>query len=189
MDSDISHVSPHMLQSVRVVKGPYALTWGAGALSAVQVETFRPAFSSGEFVVGGQAGFNYGGNGNNNDGYAGLWGRNDRVRFTLLHNSRSGDDYEDGAGTLIPGDYESHETRWNVGFRAHPDLLVEYSGGYQKQSDLDYPGRILDAEFFETPVNVRRHAYWMFVCVVPTQISRLSGWWYMCRSRPPSNDG
>ena len=35
MDSDISHVSPHMMQAVRVVKGPYALTWGSGTLSAV----------------------------------------------------------------------------------------------------------------------------------------------------------
>ncbi len=150
MDSDISHVSPHMLQAVRVVKGPYALTWGAGALSAIQVETFKPAFSGGQFVVEGQAGFNHGGNGNSNDGYAGLWGRNDRARFTFFHNSRTGDDYVDGEGSVIPGDYESHETRWDVGFRPDPNLVVEYSGGYQKQNDLDYPGRLLNAEFFET---------------------------------------
>lgn len=150
MDSDISHVSPHMMQAVRVVKGPYALTWGSGTLSAVQVETFKPAFSSGPFVVGGQAGFNYGENGNSNDGFAGLWGRNDKVRFTFFHNTRVGDDYEDGAGNQIAGDYESFETRWDIGFRPTPQMLLEYNGGYQKQNDLNFPGRLLDAEFIDT---------------------------------------
>ena len=36
MDSALSHISPHALQSLRVVRGPYALTWGAGTLSAIQ---------------------------------------------------------------------------------------------------------------------------------------------------------
>lgn len=31
-----------------MVRGPYALTWGAGALSAIQAETFKPAFRAGE---------------------------------------------------------------------------------------------------------------------------------------------
>ena len=42
MDSELSHVSPHMLQSVQLVKGPYALTWGNGTLSALRASTFRP---------------------------------------------------------------------------------------------------------------------------------------------------
>ena len=56
MDSGLSHVSPHALQSLRVVRGPYALTWGAGTLSAIRADTFRPAFSQGAFDVGGRAG-------------------------------------------------------------------------------------------------------------------------------------
>jgi iron complex outermembrane receptor protein len=150
MDSDISHVSPHMMQAVRVVKGPYALTWGSGTLSAIQVETFKPAFSGGEFVVGAQAGYTYSGNGDSNDGFAGLWGRSDRVRFTFLHNTRTGSDYEDGDGNVVPGNFESFETRWGLGLRPKPELTVEYSGGYQKQNDINFPGRLLDAAFFET---------------------------------------
>lgn len=39
MDSPLSHLDPSAIQSVQVVKGPYALTWGAGNLSAIKVET------------------------------------------------------------------------------------------------------------------------------------------------------
>ena len=150
MDSGLSHVSPHTLQSLRVVRGPYALTWGAGTLSAIQAETFKPAFGGGEFRLGGRVGANYGSNGAAGDGFAGLWGSSDRFRFAFQHNSRTGSDYTDGNGDLVQGDYESFDTRWSVGARLGLRTVLEYSGGFQRQNDIDYPGRILDATFFET---------------------------------------
>ncbi|HKK08390.1 MAG TPA: carboxypeptidase regulatory-like domain-containing protein, partial [Gemmatimonadota bacterium] len=39
MDSPLTHVDPSAIGSIDVVKGPYALTWGAGNLAAVRVET------------------------------------------------------------------------------------------------------------------------------------------------------
>ena len=150
MDSALSHISPHALQSLRVVRGPYALTWGAGTLSAVQAETFKPEFGAGGFRVGGRAGYNYGSNGGANDGFASLYGSSDRVRFTFQHNTRMGSDYTDGNGDTVEGDYESFDTRWDLGARVGRRTLLEYSGGFQRQNDLDYPGRLLDATFFET---------------------------------------
>ena len=74
MDSDISHVSPHIVQTVRAVKGPYALNWGAGTLSAIQIETFRPPFYDNGFEAHGRAGFNYAENAVSRDGYGTFWG-------------------------------------------------------------------------------------------------------------------
>jgi iron complex outermembrane receptor protein len=150
MDSALSHVSPHALQSLRVVRGPYALTWGAGTLSAIQAETFKPAFGGSDFRLGGRAGYNYGSNGGANDGFASLYGSSDRFRFAFQHNTRVGSDYADGNGDTVQGDYESFDTRWDVGARLGSETLLEYSGGFQQQNDIDYPGRILDATFFET---------------------------------------
>ncbi|MCY4637072.1 MAG: TonB-dependent receptor [Acidobacteria bacterium] len=150
MDSALSHISPHALQSLRVVRGPYALTWGAGTLSAIQAETFKPAFGADGFRLGGRAGYNYGGNGDANDGFASLYGSSDRVRFTFQHNTRTGGDYTDGNGDTVEGDYESFDTRWDLGARLGRETLLEYSGGFQQQNDIDYPGRLLDATFFET---------------------------------------
>ena len=150
MDSGLSHVSPHALQSLRVVRGPYALTWGAGALSAIRADTFKPAFSGGDFEISGRAGYNYGSNGDANDAVASLHGSSDRIRFTFQHNTRIGSDYLDGDGATVQGDYESFDTRWSLGGRLNGRTLLEYTGGYQKQNDIDYPGRILDATLFET---------------------------------------
>ena len=150
MDSGLSHVSPHALQSLHVVRGPYALTWGAGTLSAIRADTFKPAFSGGAFEIGGRAGYNYGSNGGANDAIASLHGSSDRLRFTFQHNARTGNDYTDGDGATVQGDYESFDTRWSLGGRMHDRTLLEYTGGYQKQNDIDYPGRILDATLFET---------------------------------------
>ena len=150
MDSGLSHVSPHALQSLHVVRGPYALTWGAGTLTAIRADTFKPAFSGGAFEIGGRAGYNYGSNGGANDALASLYGSSDRVRFTFQHNTRTGSDYTDGDGATVQGDYESFDTRWSLGGRLGGRTLLEYTGGYQKQNDIDYPGRILDATFFET---------------------------------------
>ena len=150
MDSALSHISPHALQSLQVVRGPYALTWGAGTLTAIRADTFKPAFSGGGFELGGRAGYNYGSNGGANDALASLYGSSDRVRFTFQHNARTGNDYTDGRGATVQGDYESFDTRWSLGGRLGGATLLEYSGGYQKQNDIDYPGRILDATFFET---------------------------------------
>ena len=150
MDSGLSHVSPHALQSLRVVRGPYALTWGAGTLSAIRADTFRPAFSQGAFDVGGRAGYNYGSNGDANDAVASLHGSSDRLRFTFQHNTRTGGDYTAGDGAAVEGAYESFDTRWSFGGRLGGRTLLEYTGGYQKQNDIDYPGRILDATLFET---------------------------------------
>ncbi len=126
MDSDISHVSPHTLQAVRVVKGPYALTWGAGALSAVRVETFRPSFSGGALTLGGRVGANYAQSGDAADGFVGFWGSNYRARFAVYHNTRTANDYEDGDDNLIPGDYESYDTRWTAGFKPNAAITIEY---------------------------------------------------------------
>ena len=150
MDSGLSHVSPHALQALRVVRGPYALTWGAGTLSAIRAETFKPAFSGGGLELGGRTGYNYGANGHASDAFASLYGSAERIRFGVQHNTRSGSDYTDGNGRRVEGDYESFDTRWVGGARIGGQTLVEYSGGFQRQNDIDYPGRILDATFFET---------------------------------------
>ena len=49
MDSDISHISFHDVQEILVTKGPYALTQGAGTMSAIRARTFSPPFYSDGF--------------------------------------------------------------------------------------------------------------------------------------------
>ena len=175
MDSGLSHVSPHALQSLRVVRGPYALTWGSGALSAIRADTFKPAFSGSDFHIGGRAGYNYASNGSSNDGLASLYGSSDWFRFGLQHNTRTGDDYRDGHRARVEGDYQSFDTRWSLGGRLSQQTILDYSGGYQKQNNIDYPGRILDATYFET----QSHALDLSYLPVSGLVSQIAGQIYL----------
>jgi len=153
MDSDLSHVSTHAVRTVQVVKGPFALTWGAGAMSAVQLETARPPFSSDGYAFTGRLGVNYSDNTAVGDGYGSLAGSGQRTRFSLFLNDRRGEDYEAGDGSTVPGDFTSSEARWLLDAQLGPEGqggLLEYSGSYQEQKDIDYPGRLLDATYFYT---------------------------------------
>ncbi|MEM8963873.1 MAG: TonB-dependent receptor [Acidobacteriota bacterium] len=154
MDSGISHVGPHAIDTVRVVKGPYALTWGAGTMSALELVTSRPAFSTGGLSWQGRAGGAWSDNGDRADGYLSVGAGSERWRFLVNGGYRTGDDYEDGDGAEVPGDYESTDLRWHLGWQPTDSWLVEYLGGYQQQNDIDYPGRLLDATYFHT----RSHA-------------------------------
>lgn len=53
-----------------------------------------------------------------------------------------------GGGETVPGDYTSQTSRWSLGLQPRPDLALTYRGGYQRQDDIDYPGRLLDATYF-----------------------------------------
>lgn len=155
MDSDLSHVSPHAVERMEVVKGPYALTWGAGAITAIQLETLRPAFGDGRPTLDGRAGVSWGDTTGDADAWLDLGTTSERWRARALGNARSGDDYEPGGGgAKVPADYTSRDLRWSLGWRAGDSTIVEYTGGYQQQNDVDYAGRLLDATYFHT----RSHA-------------------------------
>jgi len=150
MDSGLSHVDTHGVANVRVVKGPYALTWGAGTLSAIDLVTHRPPFSAGGVEWGGKLRLGYLDNAGRSDGHGGIWGAGEHYRLRLDVARRTGDDYEDGDGVEVPGDFETTNLRWNLGWSPSEGSLFEYSGGYQEQFDIDYPGRLLDATYFYT---------------------------------------
>jgi iron complex outermembrane receptor protein len=137
-----------MVESVRVVKGPYALSWGPGALAAIAVDTFTPPFRTAGEGFSGHARGGYAGNGGGVHGGAAAWWSDDRWRAVVQHDHREGDDYESGGGVEVPGDFTSRTTRWGLGRALAPGLELDYRGTYQAQDDVEYPGRNLDAELF-----------------------------------------
>jgi iron complex outermembrane receptor protein len=148
MDSPMSHIDPSTISNINVVKGPYALIWGPGNMSAIRVEqrgedpphtpltgSIRTGFDSNResvettgFVMGRQGKWFYSANG--------AW--------------RTGNDYEAGSGRSIPADFTSGEGRGRIGVELSDHSTLSLTGSYQDQRDIDYPGRLLNAEFFET---------------------------------------
>jgi iron complex outermembrane receptor protein len=149
MDSPLTHVDPLAFNSLEVVKGPYALTWGAGNLAAIRVGTRRmPIASEGPH---GYLSAGYNTNLQAAETSGSLFGRSGRVSWWSFGAFRNGNDYEDGNGNEVPGDFESWEARGKISVETSDNSRVEFGGGYQDQSGpIDYPGRLLNAELFQT---------------------------------------
>jgi iron complex outermembrane receptor protein len=149
MDSPLTHVDALAYRRLQVVKGPYALTWGAGSLSAIRADTEQlPPERSG--ALHGNVTAGYDSNVNGAETSAGLVGRSGALSYWGFGAYRQGEDYKDGDGNLVQGDYASWEARGKAGIQVAPRSNIVVAGGYQDQGPIDYPGRILDAEYFRT---------------------------------------
>ncbi len=149
MDSPLSHLDPSAIKDIEVVKGPYALTWGAGNLSAIRAETQNipprtPGLLHGRILSGFHSNLDA------IEGVASLFGKSKFISYWAHANWREGNDYETGLGAKIPADFRSRELRGKLGIQLSPMSQITISGGFQDQDDIDYPGRLLNAEFFET---------------------------------------
>jgi iron complex outermembrane receptor protein len=149
MDSQIAHVDPTSMARMHIVQGPYALTWGAGNLSAISVET--PDFP-GSDGVSASFGAGFDSNRNAADVSGTMSGRQGDVGYWAHGAYRTGSSYRSGDGTEIPADFTSWEGRAKLGFDTGSASRLTLSGGYQGQGPIGYAGRLLNAKFFHTPV-------------------------------------
>ncbi|MCW9707094.1 TonB-dependent receptor [Fodinibius salsisoli] len=148
MDSPLSHLDPSAIKTIDVVKGPYALTWGAGTMSAVRVQTQPLNTLSNPF--GGTLSSGYDSNYNAVEEAASLHGSTGKFGYWIHGAWREGNSYESGNGTAIPADFLSREIRAKLGYALTPNSYLDVSFGYQNQENIDYPGRLLDADYFDT---------------------------------------
>ncbi len=150
MDSPLSHTGPSTMQSVEVAKGPYALTWGGGQLSAIRVETndlFSVPRGKG---LSGQLRSGYDTNFNSYDLTGTAHGQSGPLAYRIDGAYRQGDDYVAGNGTSVPADFSNREMRAKVGYELGETQRLTAGGGYQQQDDVRYPGRLLNADFFKS---------------------------------------
>ena len=147
MDSPLSHVDPTAIRSIEVEKGPYALTWGAGNLAAVRVETHGVPADAGP--AQGILGSGYQSNGAARHGTGSVFGRQGSLAYRLHGVWRQGDDYSSGDGATIPAGFRVGEGRGRLSYAVGDGSEVEVMLGYQRQEDIDYPGRMLNARWYD----------------------------------------
>ncbi len=147
-DAQTTHLDPSAVADVVVVKGPYALTWGAGLMSAVRIRTL-PATTQPEglrAIV--QAG--YASNLDAFESSAALTGTSGKYTYGFHGAYREGGDYEAGDGRTIPADFRSWALRGRGGYRPNGQTEVSVIAGLQKQTDRDMPALPLDVDAQET---------------------------------------
>jgi iron complex outermembrane receptor protein len=146
MDPPTAYVFPQNYDTIRVLKGPQSVRWGAGAAAAT-VLFERDDFDPAEGPATGSL-----------SALAASWGRRDLagdveaggeegyVRVRGSH-ARS-DDYEEGDGNEVHSEYE----RWNanaaLGWTPTERTLVEFSGALS-DGEAAYADRAMDGTQFE----------------------------------------
>ncbi|MBT3268409.1 TonB-dependent receptor [Candidatus Poribacteria bacterium] len=147
MDSPLSHLDPTAIRSIEVEKGPYALTWGPGNLAAIRVETHGVPADAG--VAQGFLGSGYQSNGAVAHGSGSLYGRHRSLAYRVHGVWRQGDDYRPGDGTSVPADFRVGEGRARATYALSDASDIRVMLGYQRQEDIDYPGRMLNARWYD----------------------------------------
>lgn len=152
MDTPMSHVDPAHVERIEVISGPYALTWGAGNLSAIRVSTQAlPDRAAGALQSSLTSGYDGNLDASEYSGAVrGALGATGRLRYSTSGAYRQGGDYRDGNDAVIASRFRSYEGRTRVGVALTDRSELSVLGSYQAQRDVDYPGRPLDAAFFNT---------------------------------------
>ena len=121
-----------MAADVEVARGPYALTWGPGLLSAVRV---RASAEPRSMLLLGYA--------SNIRAYdaAGTWGgASDRLAYQIHGAYRAGRDYQDGGGQRQMADAASTEVSGRGSFDLGRGDRLTLAASYQDQRKLDAAG-------------------------------------------------
>lgn len=157
MDTPMSHVDPSAIKRIEVVKGPYALTTGPGNMSAIEVtqrgENPPPTLLTGIVRTGAKS------NREALETTGFVMGRQGSVFYSANGAWRRGDDYTTGSGEAVPGGFTSGEGHGRIGIDFSDRSTLSVRGRYQEQNDIDYPGRMLHAEYFETGMGQIEYAY------------------------------
>lgn len=155
MDTPLSHTDPSSVQRMEVVRGPYALAQGP-SLSSIRVDTQAPVPNT-PFTGTVHTGFTSNREALNLNGH--VLGRTGRLFYDVNAAYRTGDDYTAGDGTAVRSGFESAEVRSRVGLDLNDGSRLSAQVSYQDQRDVAYPGRPLDAAFFETLRGLLRYEW------------------------------
>ena len=157
MDTPLSHIDPTAIKRIEVTKGPYALTQGPGNMSAIRVtergEDPPRTPLTGTVRTGAQS------NRRALKTTALAMGRQGRLFYSAGGAWRRGEDYTAGNGREVPGDFVSAEGNGRLGVAISDRSTLSVKGRYQEQNDIDYPGRMLHAEYFETGMGQIEYAF------------------------------
>lgn len=136
-DASFRYLDPSALASIEIVKGPYALTWGAGAQGLVWVQTRRAMAP--EVRLRGAVEGGYRSNLGVWEGAASAGGTVGDLEYGLHGAYRTGDDYESGGDQTVPADFRAGELGGRIGYRLSPSARLTVAAGYQQVTDLDVP--------------------------------------------------
>lgn len=149
MDPPTSQIAPNMSERIEILKGPYSLRYGNSFGGTINVIPTAPRFSSKTDVYGRLSG-QYESNGGvlRSEGLLGMSGK--KYDAGLFASWSQGNDYTDGEGTTIPGDFLRGSFGANLGLKVSDAQLVTLSATRNLARDADFPALAMDLRTDDT---------------------------------------
>ena len=149
LDTALSKIDSRVVEQVAVVPGPYSALYGPGMrFIDTQLKT-SPRFENGYHSSGSTlAEFNT--NGEQWLGRQTISGGDNVWGFRAGYGHRTGNDYSDGSGALVPSSYKSRDAHLAVGAQVTSNTSVEFQYLRLDQTDVELPGQAFDIDFLVT---------------------------------------
>jgi iron complex outermembrane recepter protein len=148
MDPPTSQIAPNMIERIEVFKGPYSLRYGNAFGATLNFIMKEPQFE--DKSVEGRIASSFETNGN----IARTEGR-----FSLLHPKSAadlyfsfseGDDYTDGASSLVQSDFSRLSLGLNYAFKLGAHQQLNLSSTLNRAENVDFPAQMMDLIFDQT---------------------------------------
>jgi iron complex outermembrane receptor protein len=133
MDPAVAHIDVDDIQSLEVIKGPFALRYGPNFGGVVNMKTIQPMPRK-EFKINVGAMMGYESNWNGFKNRLSIDGGNDKVFFSLSGNLKKYGNYKDGNGNEVKSGFERYNYTAQLGMSPFKNnfLIVSYDQSYGK---------------------------------------------------------
>lgn len=149
LDTMMNKIDSRLIENAILIKGPYATRYGPG-FRFVDLEFIKsPRYSSGP-EVHGLSGVTYNTNGKNVHARQSFWGGAEDYGFHLSYGHQTGNDYETGAGFLLPTSYKSRDLFLAFGKDLSSYESIEINALRLDQTDVEFPGLVFDLNLLVT---------------------------------------
>ena len=143
MDPPTSQMAPNMIQRVEILKGPYALRFGGGLGGTINFITEPAHYTSGSSLSGRWSG-RYEENGGSYRSEGMLRWSGQHHNIAVLGSLATGNDYTDGNGEKIQGDYTRNSVGTNMAYQIGKNQSVRISAFHNWAKDVDFPSLMMD---------------------------------------------
>ncbi|MBY5958250.1 TonB-dependent receptor [Membranicola marinus] len=168
MDPPTSQMAPNMIDRIEILKGPYALRYGAGFGGTINFVANDPRFASSTTSFGRLSG-GYETNGQllRSEAMVGL--RGEKYETNLYGSWSQGNDYTTGQASTVQADFKRVSFGGQVNFKLASNQTLQLSANKNVARDADFPALGMDLRDDDT---------WMFQAshkVTPVH-SNLQSW-------------
>lgn len=149
LDTALNKIFSYNLDHLVVIKGPYAVDYGPGFNFLEMNLLGSPRYENGA-GWNGTTSLNYETNGEVWYGREHVWAGGADWGARVSYGHGTGNDYEDGSGTLIPNSFKSRDVYASLGYDLTPDKSIEFSYLRLDQTDVEFPGLVYDINYLVT---------------------------------------